>query len=131
MVRYWEVRLINSPGCSMSRKGFALLDVLVAIAILSTSALALTAVLRQAVQAQATGTAEESLMDSADRVMVAMSLLGQDDLDLRLGQRPVGEFLVEVQRPERGLYRLALAQATAPERVLLVTVVYRAEAKSP
>jgi hypothetical protein len=97
--------------------------------ILSTAGLALTALLRQAVQAQAALHASEATMDAADRVLAALTLLGRDDLDRRLGRHEVGEFLADIQRPERGLYRIALAESSAPERTLLVTVVYRADAR--
>ena len=109
------------------RRGIALLDVLVALAILSTAGLALTAVLRQALQAQAALRTSESTMDAADRVLASLTLLGGDDLSRRLGRHEVGEFLSDIQRPERGLYRIALAEASGPERTLLVTVVYRAD----
>jgi len=109
--------------------GIALLDVLVALAILSTAGLALTAVLRQAVQAQGALHASEATMDAADRVLAALTLLGRDDLDHRLGRHEIGEFLSDIQRPERGLYRIALSKASAPERALLVTVVYRSDGR--
>jgi hypothetical protein len=108
-------------------RGIALLDVLVALAILSTAGLSMTALLRQAVRAQAALRASGATMDAADRVLVALSLLGRNDLDSRLGRHRVGEFLSDIQRPERGLYRIALAEVSAPERALLVTVVWRAE----
>ena len=49
------------------------------------------------------------------------------DLDRRLGKHEIGEFVSDIQRPERGLYRIAVSESSAPERTLLVTVVYRAE----
>jgi hypothetical protein len=54
-----------------------------------------------------------------------MTLLTRADLDRRLGTHRIGEFAVEVQRPERTLYRIAIAGAEAGANELLVTVVYR------
>lgn len=109
------------------RRGIALLDVLIALTILGTAGLALTSLLRQAITAQAELVKVESTMDNADRVLAALTLLGREDLDRRLGQHRIGEFVSDIQRPEPGLYRVALAEASAPERMLLVTVVYRAD----
>ena len=60
-------------------------------------------------------------------MLAAMTLLKREELDRRLGRHPVGEFLVDVQRPERTLYRIAIGPADAPQVEDLVTVVYRAE----
>jgi type II secretory pathway component PulJ len=109
--------------------GIALLDVLVALAILSSTGLALTALLRQSIQAQSALRASEATMDAADRVLATITMLGRADLDRRVGRHEVGEFLTDIQWPERNLYRIALAEASAPDRTLLVTVVYRGEPK--
>jgi hypothetical protein len=102
----------------------------VALAILGTAGLSLTAVLHEAAQAQAAAREAEATLDAADRVLTAMTLLNRTDLDRRIGRHPVGEFVAEVERPERNLYRLAVALAANPERVLLVTVVHRPEGVS-
>lgn len=107
------------------RSGVALLEALVAMIILSTSGLALTAVLRQTSRAQAELMAAERQLDTADRVLAAMTLLTARDLDQRIGSRTVGELVSSVERPEAGLYRIALADAGHPDRTLLATVVYR------
>jgi len=118
----------DNPG---RERGVALLDVLIALAILGSAGLSLTALLRQSVQAQAAARQAEVTMDAADRVLAAMTLLGRSDLDLRLGRHVVGEFSVEVMRPERILYRIAVADVDAPGRPLLVTVVHRPEPGMP
>ncbi len=105
--------------------GVALLDVLVALTILSTSGLAITALLRQAISAHTALVVRETTMDNADRVLAALTLLTRNDLDQRLGQHRIGEFISDIQRPESGLYRIALAEVVAPDRTLLVTVVHR------
>jgi hypothetical protein len=52
----------------------------------------------------------------------------QRDLDRRLGRHAAGELVVEVQRPEPTLYRLAVSR---PGTEALVTVVYRPPSSQP
>lgn len=103
----------------------ALLDALVALAILSTAGVAFVGLGRAASESERKAVAAEETLDAADRVLTATTLLRKPELDQRLGQHSVGEFTVNIQRPELGLYRLAIAESTAPEVELLVTVVYR------
>ena len=65
-----------------------------------------------------------------ERVLTALTLLKRDDLDRRLGRHPIGELIVDIERPERALYRIALMQATSPQVEELVTVVYRREPRN-
>ncbi len=112
---------------SRHSSGIALLEVLAALAILGTAGLSLVALVHQAVRSQAESARAERVADEADRVLSAYALLTAADLDRRLGRHPVGEFVVDVQRPRRSLYRIAVANGDAPGRILLVTVVARAE----
>lgn len=107
--------------------GIALLEVLAALAILGTAGLSLVALVHQSVRSQAESARSERVLDEADRVLSAYALLTAADLDQRLGSHPVGEFVVDVQRPRRSLYRIAVASGDAPGRILLVTVVARSE----
>ena len=52
-------------------------------------------------------------------------------LEQRIGAHPVGEFAVDIERPEAALFRIALSSLGRPERTLLVTVVYRAQDHRP
>jgi hypothetical protein len=45
--------------------------------------------------------------------------------------RVVGPWQVEVLRPESAVYRIALARADAPERLVLVTLVHRPPPVTP
>lgn len=110
---------------SRRRDGFALLEVLVALTILAMTGLSLVEVARQATRSQAEMEREEQVMREANRVLTAMTLLKGSELDRSIGAHPVGEFTVSVQRPERGLYRIAIARNSATERQLLATVVYK------
>lgn len=107
------------------RAGFALLESLMALAILGTAGLALVALVRSGLDGERRARAEETAITTASRVLTAMTLLTREDLDRRLGTHRIGEFDVEVQRPERRLYRIAIAAADAPTSEVLVTVVYR------
>jgi hypothetical protein len=80
-------------------------------------------------RADAQARAEEKTILAADRLLSAMTLLTRNDLDQRLGVHQAGEFRVEVERPEPTLYRIALAESTAPQVEILVTLVYRAEVR--
>lgn len=109
------------------RRGVVLLEVLIALAILGTAGAALLGALQQAMAAQVAARTEEEQMDEADRVLAAMTLLSGADLDRRIGPRPLGEFVVSVERPETRLYRIAVSIRAAPSRELIVTVVHRQE----
>ena len=110
-------------------RGVALLEVLAAVAILGVAGLALVELVAGGTRAVATARARELELGDGDRLMTAYTLLRREDLDRRLGgDRDVGPYVVNVQRPERTLYRIAIARKDAPQVENLVTVVYRAEA---
>jgi len=108
--------------------GVALLEALVALVILATAGTALVALVGAGLRSERDARVRERTLAAEERVLTAMTLLTQEDFDRRLGQRSVGEFLVDVQRPEPALYRIAIAEARAPQVEDLVTVVYRREA---
>jgi type II secretory pathway pseudopilin PulG len=114
---------------SMQRteRGIALLEVLVALAILGAAGAGLVAALGAGIRAGHDLRRRELEMAVADRVLAATALLSRDDLDRRLGRHPVGEVLVEVQRPQPALYRIGIRELRNPELETLVTVVYRPE----
>ena len=105
--------------------GFALLEALLALMILSTAGLSFVAAVDSRVRLAAEAESRERAIVDAGRVLTAMTLLKREDLDQRLGRREVGEFVVEVERPERTLYRIAIRESAAMAVEQLVTVVYR------
>jgi prepilin-type N-terminal cleavage/methylation domain-containing protein len=113
------------------RRGVALLEVLVAITVLGIAGGAIGGLIREAMAAERFALLEERVLASADRVLIAMSLLGRSELDQRIGRHAVGEFSVEVQRPRPTLYRIAIAPIGAPDVPLLITVVHRAKDDGP
>lgn len=108
-------------------RGVALLEVLVALAILSASGLALVGLVSAGLSAVRDARERERTLAAEDRVLAALTLLKREELDRRLGRHSLGEFVVDVERPERMLYRIALAQERSPQVEDLVTVVYRRE----
>lgn len=110
-----------------SERGIALLEVLVALAILSGAGLVLLDLVSSGLRAERDARERERTLAAEERVLTALTLLKRNELDLRLGRHPIGELVVDIQRPEPTLYRIALVQATSPEVEDLVTVVYRRE----
>ncbi|SRR6266849_5255690 len=109
--------------------GVALLEALVALAILSAAGLGLVELVSAGLAGERDARQRERVLAVETRVLAALSLFQRADLDRRLGRHPIGDLIVEVERPEPTLYRIALAQASAPEVEDLVTVVYRREAR--
>jgi len=109
-------------------RGVVLLETLVALAVLSAVGLGLLALVTAGLGAERVARERERLLAIEDRVLSAVTLLRRDELDRRVGRHALGEFVIDVERPERALYRIALAQAASPDVEDLVTVVYRSEA---
>lgn len=113
-----------------SDRGIALLEVVVALAILSGAGLALLDLVNGGLRAERDARERERVLAVEERVLAALTLLRRDDLDRRLGRHPIGELIADIERPERTLYRIALMQASSPQVEDLVTVVYRREARN-
>jgi hypothetical protein len=111
-----------------AERGVALLQALVALTILSVAGLVLLNLVASGLRAERDARERERTLTVEDRVLVALTLLKRNELDLRLGRHPIGELVVDIQRPEPTLYRIALVQASSPDVEDLVTVVYRKEA---
>jgi type II secretory pathway pseudopilin PulG len=105
--------------------GVVLLEVLVALVILATAGTALVELVGAGLRNERDARVREHTLAAEERVLSAMTLLKREDLDGRLGQHQVGEFFVDVERPERSLYRIALAETSSPAVEDLVTVVFR------
>jgi type II secretory pathway pseudopilin PulG len=111
-------------------RGLALLETLVALAILSGAGLALLALVTRGLGAEREARERERVLAVEDRVLTALTLLRRNELDRRLGRHPIGELLVDIERPEQTLFRIALSQAESPQVEDLVTVVYRRETRN-
>jgi len=108
-------------------RGVVLLEALVALLILATAGIALTETVTGGLRAEREARVRENTIATEERLLAALTLLTRGELDQRIGRREVGEFLVDVQRPEKTLYRIALLQRQSAQVEDLVTVVYRPE----
>ena len=120
---------MGGAEASRSECGAMLLEAIVALTVLSLAGAGALALAAAALRAERDMAGREAVNLAADRVLAASALLTRTDLDRRLGRRSVGEFTVEVQRPEPALYRIAIAESRSPDIELLVTVIYRPEAQ--
>ena len=110
-----------------NERGVALLEVLIAIVILATAGMALIELVGAGLSAEGDARARETTLATEERLLGALTLLHRPELDQRIGRRVIGEFVIDIQRPEPTLYRIALLQQRSPRVEDLVTVVYRAE----
>lgn len=107
-------------------RGIVLLEVLVALVVLATAGIALVETVGAGLRAERDAREREKVLGQEERLLNAHTLLNRSELDQRIGRREIGEFIVDVQRPERTLYRIAVIQEQSPQVEDLVTVVYRA-----
>jgi len=133
MAGLWDQPPTPSPellSMLRSNRGIALLEMLVALAILSGAGLALLDLVTGGLGAERDARERERVLAVEERVLTALTLLKRDEFDRRLGRHPIGELVVEIERPERTLYRIAIAQERSLEVEDLVTVVYRQETRN-
>ena len=112
-----------------NERGVVLLEVLVAVVILATAGIGLVELVGSGLRAEREARLRETTLAAEERLLSALTLLTRKELDQRIGRRQIGEFIVDVQRPQPMLYRVALLQEQSPQVEDLVTVVYRAELK--
>src|SRR6266481_3776824 len=108
-----------------ANRGVALLEVLIATLILGTAGVALVELVGAGLRAEQDAHHREATLATVERLLAATTLLKREELDQRIGRRDVGEFIVDIQRPERTLYRIAVLETESPQVEDLVTVVYR------
>lgn len=106
----------------MSNRGTVLLEVMIALTVFAFGATASLGLLRQLDDAERRGHEAARTADDEDRLMSALTLLTAPELDQQLGQRAVGPYLVEVQRPQPSLYRIAIGDSAG---LRMATLVYR------
>lgn len=116
---------------SSHERGAVLLEVVAALAVLSLAGLALLELVAGYARAMATSVARERELWDEERLLTAYALLQASDLDLRLGSRMTGPYVVTVQRPESNLYRIAVSRTATPQVEDLVTVAYRRGPDAP
>ena len=90
------------------RRGAALLEVLVGLAILALTGTALVGAVSEAMRREREMLRREHELVAMERVLAASTLLTRDELSQRLGDRPVGEFTVSVARPAVELFEIRI-----------------------
>jgi hypothetical protein len=111
----------------LNSRGVALLEVLVALVILTTTGVSLVGLVGAGLRGQQDARERERVLANEERLLAAITLLKRAEFDQRLGRHDVGEFVVDIERPERTLYRIAIAEKRSAQVEDLVTVVYRRE----
>jgi type II secretory pathway component PulJ len=107
------------------RRGAVLIEVIVAVAILTSAGLSFLQLVLSVGDAQTRMHERERELARAERLLTATVLLTQPELERRLGVRPANDFLVWIDRPEPFLFRIGVSTAGRPEAELLSTLAYR------
>lgn len=105
--------------------GAVLLEVIVALALITTAGLASIEVLGAAVQEIGALDAKEQHQAKAQRLLLSYSLMSRRQLDQRIGSQDAQEMFIRVARPQRELYRVAVGDLQYPNFEMLVTVLFR------
>jgi hypothetical protein len=103
-----------------------LLEVVVALIILATAGVAMTALSSQSIDSLRRARAAERETERASELLDAVALWPRSDLDRHLGDRPQGPWRLVVERLLPTLYIVTLTDSTGG-RTLLSTALYRAE----
>jgi xanthine/CO dehydrogenase XdhC/CoxF family maturation factor len=101
----------------------------IALSILASAGVTLTALVGEALRAQRAAIAEEQQILRASTVMATVALMRSNDLAMRLGDHDIGGVTVTIQRPEPGLFRVAVRDSAHQAREVLITVLHRREAQ--
>lgn len=118
----------RSPAVPLRNdRGVVLLEVLVAVVVLTIAGLSLVETVGAGLRAEREAREREGTLASEERLLAASTMLNRTELAQRIGRREIGEFIIDVRRPEQTLYRIAVLRGDAPQVEDLVTVVYRKE----
>lgn len=108
-----------------NKRGIALLEVLLAMAILGIVSTAVLTEVQAAHAGLERAITEEQRLERMNRILTVTVLMRREELDRRIGTHQAGDALVRVSRPQRGLYRISVAELDAPAVETLVTVIHR------
>ena len=109
-----------------SRTGAVLLEAIVALVILTIAGIAAVTTVSQGADAVRRAREADQEARRASAFLHAVSLWTREDLDRRLGDRPQGDWRLQVQRPVPTLYVVVLTDS-ARTREILRTSLYRPE----
>jgi type II secretory pathway pseudopilin PulG len=107
-----------------SRTGIALFEAIAALVIFATAAATLLSLAVQGSAAVQHAWESERAMAAADEFLAKVSLWPRDELDLHLGDRAEGPWILSVVRGESGLYVVTLRDS-ATKSARLSTALHR------
>ncbi len=110
-----------------NQRGVVLLELLVALVLLSTAGLATVLLLAEGARGIVRAARAEAASRRAERLLQAYALMTRRELEQRIGEQDFGPASVQVQRPSRTLFRIAVRETGSRHRPLLVTVLFRPE----
>ena len=108
------------------RDGAALLEALVALVILATAGIAVTALAIESARVVQRAQATEAELRRADAFFTVVTLWPREDLDRHLGDHVQGPWRLRVGRLVPTLYTISLTDSLGA-RTLLRTALYRPE----
>jgi type II secretory pathway pseudopilin PulG len=111
------------PG---ARRGVALLEAIVALAIFATAGIAALTMAAAATRATASAREADRELREASGFLEAVALWTRNDLDQRLGDRRQGPWMLTIERPYPELYLVTLRD-TVRGAPLLETSLFRPE----
>ena len=114
----------HEPSWRAPRAGVALLEVIVAVAVLTLAGVSAAMLASESAEAARRAHEADEEVRQASAFLDIVSLWPREDLDRRLGERPQGPWRLRVDRPEPALYMLSLRDSTSGAE-LLYTAVYR------
>jgi prepilin-type N-terminal cleavage/methylation domain-containing protein len=112
-------------------RGVALLEVLMALAILAVAGTALAGATAAGVRSTTMAAERERASVRREMVLAGLTLLRKNELDAQVGEYPLGEFQVRIQRPRPTIYRIEVSGPTPGDAGTLVTLVYRGDGAAP
>lgn len=113
-----------------SRTGAVLLEAIIALMILSVAGTAAVTLVGQSADAVRRAREADAEARRASAFLHAVSLWTREDLDRRLGERPQGDWKLQIQRPAPTLYEVVLVDSAATYEILR-TALYRPEPPKP
>ena len=116
----------DSTRCPQARTGAALLEVIIALAILVTVGAAITVLASESAHAVRLARDADAESARASAFLDAVALWPRADLDRHLGVRTEGRWRLRVDRPAPALYVVTLTDTTSKVE-LLRTALFRPE----
>ena len=117
---------MQSQRSRSSRSGAALLEVIVALTILTTAAASVVAFANNAARTVRHARETEAELRRASALLDAVALWPREDLDRHLGERAEGPWRLHIMRTTTTLYLVVITDSASAHE-LLRTAVYKPE----